>query len=229
MAQVNPAHTFGKAALPPVRRVPLGPFLRSAGPSLALGLLTTALLQAIARLPAPAPASFDASPAGRITWSALVCVSLGLATTVVRRRVVAMATTGLLGAPLAFILARVARRGSVNLLRALEGGAPSPLLLGALKGIEYGCLGLALGWIGQRESRAITYAAVGLATGVVFGIANFLVALGTSPDPFAAPELLAWLVNEVLFPVGCALVIWNVDRCGQTARGRIVTADKDLG
>src|SRR5215470_2240248 len=145
MAQATAANRLGKIRRSPFGRFPIGAFLRSSGPSLALGLLIAMLLQLIARLPAAAPAPPDASPASRVTWSVLVCVSLGLGTAVARRRVAAMATAGFVGAPLAFVLARSARRGLVSLLRAFEGGGPTPWLIAAIKGVEYGCLGLAMG------------------------------------------------------------------------------------
>lgn len=190
-----------------------GAFLRSIAPSLALGLLTAFLLQLVARLPGAAPASPDATPISRITWAAIVCVSLGLATAVARQRVVAMTLAGAAGAPVAFILARATRRGSVGLLHALDGGAPSPLLIGTIKGIEYGCLGLALSWLGRRgSSGALAYATAGLAAGVGFGGANLLVTMAASPGPLTFPTLLAWTVNELMFPVGCALVVWTADR-----------------
>src|SRR5262245_9700095 len=227
MAQASAANRLVEARRSPFGRFPIGAFLRSSGPSLALGLLIALLLQLIARLPAAPPASPDASPASRVTWSVLVCVSLGLATALVRRRVVAMATAGLVGAPIAFVFARAARRGSVGLLRALEGGGASPLLVGAIKGTEYGCVGLALGLVGRRRNAGgLTYAAVGLVTGLVFGGANLLVTTAASPGSVGVPALLAWLVNEVLFPGGCAMVVWTVDHYRQLARRSRAAADQ---
>jgi hypothetical protein len=107
----------------------------------------------------------------------------------------------------------------------VESGALSPVLLGAIKGIEYGCLGLALGVVGRRGAGAATYAAVGLAIGLLFGAANLLVTTAGSPGAIGLPALLVWLVNEVLFPAGCALVIWTVNHLGETARRPRATAD----
>ena len=49
-------------------------------------------------------------------------------------------------------------------------GQVSLVLIVLLKGIEYGCLGVTLGWIGRRPwGGALAHVAAGLAVGVVFG------------------------------------------------------------
>jgi hypothetical protein len=219
MAQVNPAPRLAGVRWPRLDPLPIGAFVRTSGPAVALGLLTALFLQIIARLPGAAPLSPDAGPVSRVTWSAVVCLGLGLATAMMRRRVATMAIAGAVGAPLAFVLARATRPGSTGLLHALEGGLPSPVVLGAIKGIEYCCLGISLGVIGRRPGTgAATYLATGLSVGLVFGIANFVVASAASPSPIGLPSLLTWFVNEVFFPSGCALVVWVADRSRPTAR-----------
>ena len=51
------------------------------------------------------------------------------------------------------------------------------------------------------------HAAVGLATGVVFGGA--LLALNVQAGIVGIGAFLTWLVNELLFPIGCALVVYQ--------------------
>jgi hypothetical protein len=218
MEQINPARRTRKIRRPGLGRLQLRALLRSGGPAVILGLLVALLLQLIALLPGAPPAAPDAGPISRVTWSFVACVSLGLGTTVIQPRLVAMAASGLAGAPLAFALARATRRGSAGLLRALEGGTPSPMLIGAIKGIEYGCLGLALGWLGRRaRSGPAGYALAGFGTGLVFGAVNLWVSTGAFAGALDAPALLTWLVNEVLFPGGCALIVWSVDHRGRAA------------
>jgi hypothetical protein len=168
----------------------------------------------IVLLPGAATAAIDANPFSRMTWSLVVCLSLGLGTAVARRQVLALATAGLAGAPLAFALARAARLASTGLLRAVESGAsPSPWLLGAIKGVEYACLGAALAWLGRRgKVQPVSYATAGLAAGMVFGGLNLALTAVATANPLSLPVLLAWAVNELLFPAGCALVIWTIHR-----------------
>ena len=127
-----------------------------------------------------------------------------------------MSAAGAASASAAFVLARAARRGSVSLLRALETGSPTPWLLGGVKVLEYGCLGALLAVIARRSgARAIVYVALGLAVGVGFGTASLLLTLVAARSSPGLPAFLTWLVNEVVFPAGCALVIWTVDRHGK--------------
>src|SRR4029453_12575129 len=48
----------------------------------------------------------------------------------------------------------------------------------------------------------------GLLTGVVFGGGFLAVVVQTAPTPLATPSLLAKGLNELLFPIGCALVVF---------------------
>src|SRR4029453_4300818 len=79
----------------------------------------------------------------------------------------------------------------------------------AIKGAEFACLGLALHWVGRRAwHSALGHLAVGLLTGVIFGGLFLAVIVQTAPTPLPTPSLLARGVNELLFPVGCALVVF---------------------
>ena len=60
------------------------------------------------------------------------------------------------------------------------------LVLALFKGIQYGCLGMALSGVGQRTwgERTLAYVAVGLATGVLFGSLTLALAYwGTLSPP----------------------------------------------
>ena len=86
-----------------------------------------------------------------VSWSLLVCVGLSVGTTVQKARVPVMGFLGFLAAPAAFEISRVLHKGAIQAL-AISGSAGddlSPFLLALIKGLEYGCLGLALGWVSQ--------------------------------------------------------------------------------
>jgi hypothetical protein len=86
---------------------------------------------------------------------------------------------------------------------------PAPLWVLAIKAAEYGCLGLALNWVGRRAwHSALGHLAVGLMVGVVFGGLFLAVVVQSAPTPLATPALVARGLNELLFPVGCALVVF---------------------
>jgi hypothetical protein len=156
-----------------------------------------------------------------VSWSVFVCVGLAIGTAVIQDRAPLMGFMGLLSAPIAFEASRVLHKGALGAL-ALSGdagGAVSPLLVAVIKGIEYGCLGLAIGWVSQRPwGGVLTHTAVGLLVGLVFGGTLVALAAGQVPPPPTA-ALLTQSVNEILFPVGCSLVLFSA-----TAIGKKVTS-----
>lgn len=88
-----------------------------------------------------------------------------------------------------------------------------------MKGVEYGCLGLLLGWVGGRAwGGAAAHVAAGLAVGTVFG--GLILGLTFVPDPGAisAADLLSRGINELLFPVGCSLVLFSARSLGERSK-----------
>lgn len=159
-----------------------------------------------------------------ITWSVFVCVGLAVGTAVARMRMPLMGIFGLFSAPLAFEASRVFHKGTLEALSVTGGGGGdelSPVLIAVIKGIEYGCLGLGVGWVSQRRwGGAAAHVAVGLAVGLVFGGFEIALAAGATPPPPTA-DLFVEGVNEVLFPVGCALVLFSATAIGKkTAANR---------
>lgn len=90
-------------------------------------------------------------------------------------------------------------------------GSESVAVFALLKAIEYGCLGYLLAIVSSRVSaRMAGYGGTGLAVGLVFGaIALYLV----YPQPM--PALVARGINEIVFPIGCSIVIYASDIFGR--------------
>lgn len=155
-----------------------------------------------------------------VTWSIFVCVGLAVGTTISKARVPLVGLLGFLTAPAAFEVSRVLHKGT---LEALEVGVadptgPSPLLLALVKAVEYGCLGLAVGWISSRAwGRVMAHVAVGLLIGVVFGGTILGLEYGSAPGAASAAELLPIAANELLFPIGCSLVLFTAGVLGDKA------------
>jgi hypothetical protein len=157
-----------------------------------------------------------------ITWSVFVCVGLAVGTAVAKARVPLMGFLGLFSAPLAFEASRVFHKGTLEALAvSVPGGeAVSPVLIAVVKGIEYGCLGLGVGWVSQHPwGGAAAHVAVGLLVGLVFGSVEIALASTVAPLP-PLPDLLVEGINDVLFPVGCALVLFSADALGKRAVNR---------
>ena len=153
----------------------------------------------------------------KVSWSTIVCVGLAIGTAASNARGPVMGLAGLLAAPAGFTIARTLHRGTLQALGAgvSAAGQPSALLLAILKGVQYGCLGMAVGWVGQRlQGRATAYVGAGLITGIVFG--GLTLAL---MSPLPAAVLISRGINEILFPVGCSLVLFTAETLGKrTAR-----------
>lgn len=158
----------------------------------------------------------------KISWSLFVC--LGLAFGRAAAKTFTAPLTGLAGvliAPAAFILARSLHRAAGQLLTIPISNAvrPSLLVMALLKGVEYGGLGMLLGWLSHRAANGRggggrAHFMAGLLTGLVSG--SVLLALiwqDAAPPP--ATEILARGINEILFPVGCSLTLYAAKSPGK--------------
>jgi hypothetical protein len=160
--------------------------------------------------------SIVADLARNVSWALLVCVGLSVGTAVQKSRVPVTGLLGLLAAPAAFEVSRVVHKGALQALAisASAGDDLSPFLVALIKGLEYGCLGLALGWVSQRPwGGAAAHMAVGLVVGSIFG-GTIIALLATSSPEVSAASLVPRGVTEVLFPVGCSLVLFSAEALG---------------
>jgi len=198
-----------KAAAPPG---PWATLLRVAWLAILLGLLLqlAVLLVAVGFGTAPSPGPLLAETLKTVSWSLLVCVGVALGRVAAKGRVPLEGVTGLLAAPVALTAANTVQKGVAEAVNAAGVPAgPAPVWVLAIKAAEYACLGLALNWVGRRAwGSALGHLAVGLMVGVVFGGMFLTVVVQSAPTPLAAPALLARGLNELLFPVGCALVVF---------------------
>jgi len=158
--------------------------------------------------------------AQRVSWSTIVCTALALGQAISKRRSIVMGIVGLLAAPSAFILARSLQKAVAQALSmtAVAGSAASPFLLALLKGVEYGCLGFALGWIARKAwGTASVHIATGSLIGLVFGGLIIAVNYSSSINPPSALSLATQSVNEFIFPVVCALTVFAAERLEKKA------------
>jgi hypothetical protein len=158
----------------------------------------------------------------QVSWSTIVCVGLALGTAVSKARAPLMGVLGLLAAPLAFTVSRSVHQGAVKTLEIAGSGgdAPPVLLLAVLKAVEYAFLGLAIGWIGRRTWGGVSaHVATGLLVGLVFGGTIIALTYQMSPEPPATAALVSRGANEILFPVGCSLVLFAATAMGQQVGG----------
>ncbi|MHB1134737.1 MAG: hypothetical protein ACYC4L_20380 [Chloroflexota bacterium] len=222
MSKTRRRHPARATPAPAVSPQLTATLLRVAWLAIILGLVMEIIVVVLAVTLANAPSldSFVADTAQKVTWSFFVCLGLAAGTAISRLQPAATGLAGLLAGPLAFLLARAAHRSAVQALaltRVTDLGS-APLYLVALKGIEYACLGLAIGWISRRPWGGLAaHLAMGLATGLVFGSIVLLMIVQNSPAPPSAAVLLAQGANEIIFPVGCAFVLFAAQSLARRA------------
>lgn len=184
--------------------------------SILLGLIMEALLLVIRldKLPHLLPVG---EGLGKVTWSLVVCLGLGIGKVLSEDKPFWVGLAGLVGAPLAFTAAQAVQRTVSELMSSIASAPVSPTLiaLGALRGVEYLCLGAALAILAQRKSRPGLYLAAGLAVGVASGA---IVLLLTPATAGSVAGLLGWGVNELLFPMGCAAVLYGAGVISKAVR-----------
>ena len=204
------------AAVPNLRAT----LLRVAWLSILLGFAMEALIlllaAGVANVPSLKPIVADLVQ--KVSWSVFVCVGLAIGTAASKARAPVMGLMGLLSAPLAFNAARFLHKSTAHAL-AIAGPAvsgPSPYLLGLIKGAEYGCLGSVLGWLGRRPwGGAVAHIGAGLGVGLLFGGVVLALTAMAVPSPLSPAALLVRGVNEVLFPIGCSLVLFAAEALGK--------------
>lgn len=187
--------------------------LRVAGLGTLLGVAMEAsflfLSLAVGAASALAPAVADF--ARGVSWSVFVCVGLAAAMGFAKGRLPFAGVGGFVAAPVAFEGSRIVHTGVVAALAASSLGAGDgyPVAISVVKGLEYGFLALAIGWVASRPwGGALAHAAAGLVAGVLFGGALSYIAAGSGTSGF---DLFSVGLNELLFPIGCAMVLFLSD------------------
>ena len=197
---------------PPAQPLWLRRLLFAAVASIALGLVIQVLVMLAMR---KWPANPLAETAQKITWSTLVCSALAIGTTARKALPGVLGVMGFIAAPGAFYAAKAVQKSLSQAASGAGPTVPTALELAIAKAIEYGIFGLLIALVASKPGRTIrTYLAIGASLGVAFTI--YLLIRLTSNDPRpAGPALAARAVNELVFPIGCALVLWAANRIGK--------------
>lgn len=159
----------------------------------------------------------------KVSWSWIVCVGLTVGSAASKLRIPAMGISGLLAAPLGFHIARILHRSASQAMGIplSSGTGPSPWVIAAMKGLEYGFLGLALGWVSRRTRGGMAiHAATGFICSLVFGGLVLWLTFSASDQPIPMAALAPRVVNEVIHPVGCALVVFGSGALAKSLRTR---------
>ncbi|HEY5792346.1 MAG TPA: hypothetical protein VIS74_03545 [Chthoniobacterales bacterium] len=153
---------------------------------------------------------FAADVVGKITWSVLICIGLAVGIIVTRTAALPMLLFGLISAPIATILARVTHKSILEAMNlAAPGTLAGTLAVSAIRAVEYGLLGLALCLLVRKSVQSPwAYAGTGFGLGLIFGLMVQGTYVWLTKAPLSPPETMARLVNEIIFPIGCSLVLY---------------------
>jgi hypothetical protein len=164
---------------------------------------------------------FVADAAQKVSWAMVVCVGLAVARTVSKGQELVVGLAGLLVAPAAFTIARVVHRTATQALATTAVVvAISPLVLAGVKGLEYAVLGIAIIWISRQPWGGLgAHIAAGAIAGVVFGGTILALTMAVAQQPPSVAALYGWGVNELVFPIGCAVVLFVTDVLGEQRAG----------
>jgi hypothetical protein len=186
---------------------------------LGVGIELVLIAIAAAATKAPDAAHAFAQIAQKVSWSFIVCagISSGLALTSGRPR--AMGLLGFLSGPIGFIIARSVHKSALQALSdaPLPPEAISPAVMAGLRAAEYLVFGVWIGWILSSGTPSFgRYARAAVVIGVVFGAVFLGLFIHARPNATMG-DLIPKGLNELLFPVGCAGVLY-VARKMSTAR-----------
>ncbi len=208
--------------------------LRVAWLSVLLGLGMEALLLLFAAGSGLVPqlGEIFAATVQKVSWAVIVCAGLAIGTTVSSVfRAPLMGILGFFAAPVAFHVARSLHQGAKEALEITGGIASvgeSVFLLALIKGVEYACLGVAVGWLGRRPwGGLVVHALVGLAIGILFGGAILALTYSSAPQPPPTTALVSRGLDEIFFPVGCSLVLFSAQALGDRIAGEDEDQDED--
>jgi hypothetical protein len=190
--------------------------------SVALGL-TIQLLIVVARLLAGGPLpqlATIADAAQGVTWAILVCTGVGIGTSIMRARAQIVGLLGAVCAPVAVAAAKGSQSLVASFLELADQQAVLSLgTISLVRAVEYAVLGYLLGTLAKRgEKRASRYLGIAALVGLVLGGGVMALTAWTAMNsglPYGAPQIAVGMVNEVLFPIGCALVIYGAQMVGR--------------
>ena len=186
--------------------------------SIGLGILLQILTNVVAKLAGASIPELgvwlrDASQ--KVSWSTMVCLGVALGTAASKARVAWSGAAGLLAAPAAFVSAKAVQKAVGSAVGASAAASSSLVFWSvlALKGGQYAVFGAVIAWVASRRWGGLwAHVGIGAASGATFGMAAWAVAVFAAEKRPATPQMLGQAASELVFPVGCALVLYFAGR-----------------
>ncbi len=161
-----------------------------------------------------------------VTWSVLVCGGVALGTAAANPSEAVMGGLGFLFAPIGFAAAKGIQRGIQTVLDAPVTEITSVTwTIGAIKAVEFGILGALVALLIKRPRvKATTFIGLGLLVGILFG--GMILTVMATQSAEDTPALVGAGVNELFFPMACALILYGASRAGKRVRSIAKHLDK---
>lgn len=181
--------------------------------SVVLGVVIQLILLVAVRFDSLAPMIREVSQ--KVSWSFIICVGLAIGNAAAKAKEVWMGLAGLLAAPLAFAAAKTVHKSVGQALSLDEVGGSTTLFWWAIiiKTAQYTFFGIAIGLLSNRANAKLSqFVGIGAAAGIVFG--GLLLFVTSRYTQMSAAKIVAGAINEILFPVGCAIVLFSAAALG---------------
>ncbi|MET0544845.1 MAG: hypothetical protein ABWZ40_00915 [Caulobacterales bacterium] len=157
-------------------------------------------------------AQFLVDCAQGLTWSVLVCgaVTIGIAAS--KGRGALMGLLGLVSAPIAWAAAKGAQKGVQSLVGLPEDSFNAFFfMLSAVKALEYLALGILVGGLTTKpDAKFRDFVFMGARIGLITAAIVYRLQLdraAAAGETLNAAKTGVILVNETLFPIGCAVIV----------------------
>lgn len=159
----------------------------------------------------PGLANFIAEMTQKIAWATIVCVGVAVGTAAARSMPAAAGIAGLIAAPVSFIIAKTLHK---SLAQAIGAASPPDMTIALIialviiKAVEYGLFGYWLSRLVKLQARYNRFALAGMIAGIATAGLFFAALACWSLKLPQTGKLAAQLTNEVIFPIGCATVLF---------------------
>ena len=168
----------------------------------------------------PPTATILADTLQRVSWSVLVCAGLAAGLALPRGPAIAgsgraMSVIGILSAPVAFAAARALHQAVLHAANGEPGAAAGPLVfaVAGIRALEYGVFGYVLARLVRLPPpKWRGYVGLGAAVGATFGAVTLITMNAMSATAVGVAVNIVRGVNELAFPIGCALVLYATTR-----------------
>lgn len=156
-----------------------------------------------------------------VAWPFIVCVGIAFGKAAAKLRAPTATATymgiaGLLAAPAAFTIARTLHKalGQSLSLDAQGVATWAVVALTVLKTLQYGFLGNVLGRLESKPWGGLpAHLGAGLFSGVVFGVGSLIIV--STEKAMTTANWISNSINEIMVPIGCALIIFASDHLGK--------------